>query len=102
MKRVKILAWRRLMCFIYFLKLHVQIDPAFEPALMESRTLFGLQMQQRRNDAIIDESLFANIVTDHKEVKKKYPWVVLIFLYCYRFSQLDYIRNYSDSSILNY
>ncbi|KAK7093168.1 bifunctional purine biosynthesis protein ATIC-like [Littorina saxatilis] len=46
----------------------LQIDPSYQPPLMETRTLFGLQMQQRRNDAVIDKSLFANLVTARKEL----------------------------------
>ncbi|XP_076455829.1 LOW QUALITY PROTEIN: bifunctional purine biosynthesis protein ATIC-like [Babylonia areolata] len=46
----------------------LQMDPTYQPPLMETRTIFGLQMQQRRNDAVIDDSLLNNVVTDNKEV----------------------------------
>ncbi|KAI7694051.1 Bifunctional purine biosynthesis protein PURH [Sarcoptes scabiei] len=36
----------------------IKIDPDYEPELTETRTLFGIKMQQRRNDAVIDENLF--------------------------------------------
>lgn len=41
----------------------LQMDADYTPSEMETRTLFGLQMEQRRNDAVIDRSLFTNIVT---------------------------------------
>lgn len=41
----------------------VQIDPAYEPPLIESRQVYGLTFQQQRNDARIDESLITNIVS---------------------------------------
>lgn len=41
----------------------LQIDPAYEPPAVESRTVFGLTLEQQRNDARIDERTFANIVT---------------------------------------
>ena len=40
----------------------------YEPTLMEKRTLYGLQLEQRRNDAIINEDLFSNVVSANKEV----------------------------------
>ncbi|PVD36112.1 hypothetical protein C0Q70_03085 [Pomacea canaliculata] len=69
----------------------LQIDPAFEPALMESRTLFGLQMQQRRNDAIIDESLFTNIVTDHKELPDSAKRDLLVATIALKYTQSNSI-----------
>ena len=44
------------------------MDPEFEPAAMETRTLFGLQMEQLRNNAKIDSQLFTNVVSKKKEV----------------------------------
>lgn len=41
----------------------IQIDPDFEPPLLERRQLFGITFEQRRNDAVIDEGLLTNIVT---------------------------------------
>ena len=45
------------------------MDPAYEPDDMETRTLFGLKMQQKRNDAVINRDLFKNIVTKRQEVR---------------------------------
>jgi len=44
----------------------LQIDPEYEPSALERKTLFGLTMEQKRNDAVIDKSLFQNIVTTNK------------------------------------
>uniref|UniRef100_A0A1W7R9Y1 Bifunctional purine biosynthesis protein ATIC n=1 Tax=Hadrurus spadix TaxID=141984 RepID=A0A1W7R9Y1_9SCOR len=43
----------------------LKMDPTYEPSIMESRVLFGLTLDQKRNDACIDRTLFdaANIVT---------------------------------------
>lgn len=41
----------------------LQIDPNYMPPQMEYRILFGLTMEQKRNDAIIDRNIFSNIVT---------------------------------------
>uniref|UniRef100_A0A6M2DQY9 Bifunctional purine biosynthesis protein ATIC n=1 Tax=Xenopsylla cheopis TaxID=163159 RepID=A0A6M2DQY9_XENCH len=41
----------------------LQIDADYEPKEIERKTLFGLTMEQKRNDAVIDKALFSNIVT---------------------------------------
>lgn len=47
------------------------MDPTFEPEQNEIRTLFGLHLMQKRNDGVIDRSLFKNIVTKNKNVSRK-------------------------------
>ncbi|XP_049278489.1 bifunctional purine biosynthesis protein ATIC isoform X2 [Anopheles funestus] len=44
----------------------LQIDPTYEPSPVERKTLFGLQLEQRRNDADINKALFTNVVTKNK------------------------------------
>lgn len=44
----------------------LQIDPDYEPEEMETRTVFGLQLQQKRNDKKIDRSLFTTMMTHGK------------------------------------
>ncbi|XP_058042037.1 bifunctional purine biosynthesis protein ATIC [Ahaetulla prasina] len=46
----------------------LQMDPTFEPEENEIRTLFGLHLMQKRNDGVIDRSLFKNIVTENKNL----------------------------------
>ena len=48
--------------------LFVQMDPAYEPPESETRTLFGLKLQQLRNNATINKSVFSNIASKRKEV----------------------------------
>ncbi|CAL1715149.1 unnamed protein product [Somion occarium] len=46
----------------------LQIDPNYTPAELETRQVYGIHLQQRRNDAKIDATLFNNIVTKNKEL----------------------------------
>lgn len=41
----------------------LQIDPSYEPPVMERRELFGVIIEQKRNDIRIDASALSNIVT---------------------------------------
>ncbi|XP_062592760.1 bifunctional purine biosynthesis protein ATIC-like [Saccostrea cucullata] len=49
----------------------LQIDPGYEPLAMETRTVFGLQLQQKRNDAVINSEMMKNIVTARKQINKE-------------------------------
>ena len=54
--------------------LFLQIDPTYEPAPIEHKVLFGLTLEQQRNNAVIDKSLFTNVVSSSKEVTKIYMY----------------------------
>lgn len=46
----------------------LQIDPEYEPPEMEQRTLFGLILEQPRNDVLLSEDYFENIVTENEDL----------------------------------
>lgn len=46
----------------------LQIDSSYEPDPIERRILFGLTLEQKRNDAKIDSTLFKNIATNNKNL----------------------------------
>lgn len=46
----------------------LEMDPAYEPQPLETRQVYGLYLQQRRNDQPITRELFSNIVTQNKDV----------------------------------
>lgn len=41
----------------------LQVDPSYVPSPIERRVLFGLTMEQKRNDAVINKETFANVAT---------------------------------------
>ncbi|EJD43818.1 bifunctional purine biosynthesis protein ade10 [Auricularia subglabra TFB-10046 SS5] len=46
----------------------LEMDPAFVPSAVETRQVYGISMQQGRNDAKIDAKLFDNIVSKNKSL----------------------------------
>jgi phosphoribosylaminoimidazolecarboxamide formyltransferase / IMP cyclohydrolase len=44
----------------------VQIDPAYEPKALERKEVFGITFEQNRNELVIGEEFFANVVTKAK------------------------------------
>ena len=63
----------------------LQIDPAYEPQLTETRQVFGVSMEQRRNDRPVSGDDLANIVTKCKELPESavrdmfIAWITLKF-----------------------
>lgn len=46
----------------------IEIDEAYNPPEMETRQIFGITLEQRRNDVIPDSSILENIVTNNKNL----------------------------------
>jgi len=46
----------------------VRIDPAYEPPKLERKDVFGVTFEQNRNELVIDDHFFANIVTKNKSL----------------------------------
>ena len=46
----------------------IEIDPDYEPAPIETKQVFGISFEQGRNELVIDDHFFDNIVTDNKEL----------------------------------
>ncbi|GIY81440.1 hypothetical protein CDAR_434161 [Caerostris darwini] len=46
----------------------LQMDPAYKPSDLEMRTLFGLTLSQKRNDAVIDKNTFSNVISKNKTI----------------------------------
>jgi phosphoribosylaminoimidazolecarboxamide formyltransferase/IMP cyclohydrolase len=63
----------------------IQIDSAYEPQVTETRQVFGVSMEQRRNDRPVTREDFANIVTKCKELPESavrdmfIAWITLKF-----------------------
>ena len=46
----------------------IEIDPDYVPAPIEHKEVFGITFEQGRNELVIDEHFFDNIVTENREI----------------------------------
>ena len=46
----------------------IQINPDYVPAKVEHKEVFGITFEQGRNELVIDEHFFDNVVTENKEI----------------------------------
>ncbi len=49
----------------------IQIDPAYEPAPIEHKDVFGITFEQGRNELNIDEHFFDDVVTENKDIPQQ-------------------------------
>ena len=56
----------------------LEMDPSHEPAAMDSRTEFGITLEQSYNDAVIDRSLLKNIVTQNRTLPEEVIETILV------------------------
>jgi phosphoribosylaminoimidazolecarboxamide formyltransferase / IMP cyclohydrolase len=63
----------------------IQMDPAYKPEVTETRQVFGVSMEQRRNDRLVTRDDLANIVTRCKDLPESavrdifIAWITLKF-----------------------
>ena len=46
----------------------IKIDPAYVPNPIETKDVYGVTFEQGRNELVINDELFANVVTENKEI----------------------------------
>lgn len=49
----------------------LQIDPNYVPSNLETKQVYGVYLQQRRNDAIINQSTFREIISQNKKLTEQ-------------------------------
>ena len=49
----------------------IEIDPNFVPNPIERKEVFGITFEQGRNELVIDENFFNNVVTENKEIPEQ-------------------------------
>lgn len=65
----------------------LQMDPAYEPAPIETKQVFGVTFEQRRNDVKIDEHIFDDIVTKNHDLPESAKRDLLIATITLKYTQ---------------
>ncbi|RUS78921.1 hypothetical protein EGW08_013299, partial [Elysia chlorotica] len=78
----------------------LQMDADYNPPEMETRTLFGLQMEQKRNDAVIDSSLFTNIVTKRNQFPQEAVRDLIVASIALKYTQSNSVCYAKDGQVI--
>ncbi|XP_048340363.1 bifunctional purine biosynthesis protein ATIC isoform X2 [Sphaerodactylus townsendi] len=78
----------------------LQMDPTYEPEENEIRILFGLHLMQRRNDGVIDRSLFKNIVTKNKNLPELAVRDLIVASIAVKYTQSNSVCYAKDGQVI--
>jgi AICAR transformylase/IMP cyclohydrolase PurH len=79
----------------------IQIDPAYRPAPVERKQVFGVTFEQGRNEIdLSDDTLFANIPTDNKEIPAEARRDLMIALITLKYTQSNSVCYVKDGQAI--
>ena len=77
-----------------------QIDPAYRPAPVEHKDVFGVTFEQGRNELKIDESLLENVVTENQTLPAEAKRDLLISLITLKYTQSNSVCYAKDGQAI--
>lgn len=78
----------------------IQIDPGYDPQSIETRQVFGVSMEQRRNDRPVTRADFANIVTQKKDLPETAARDMFIAWITLKFTQSNSVCYVTDGQVI--
>ena len=78
----------------------IKIDPSYVPAPIETKQVYGVTFEQGRNELVINDELFANIVTDNKEIPEDKKIDLLISLITLKYTQSNSVCYVKDGQAI--
>ncbi|MBQ7061491.1 MAG: phosphoribosylaminoimidazolecarboxamide formyltransferase [Clostridia bacterium] len=78
----------------------IKMNPAYEPAPVERRTVFGVTFEQGRNDSVIDAGLLENIVTENKTIPESAKRDLIIALITLKYTQSNSVCYAEDGQTI--
>lgn len=78
----------------------VKIDPAYRPASIERKQVFGVTFEQGRNEFVIDNDLLANIVTKNKNLPEDAKRDLVIALIVLKYTQSNSVCYAKDGQAI--
>jgi len=78
----------------------IRVDPAYEPQPAEIRQVFGISMEQRRNDRPVTREDLVNIVTQRKELPESAVRDMLIAWITLKFTQSNSVCYVTDGQTI--
>ena len=78
----------------------IQIDESYVPAPIERKQVYGITFEQGRNELVINEALFSNIVTKNKELKEQAVIDMKIALITLKYTQSNSVCYVKDGQAI--
>uniref|UniRef100_T1GXN7 MGS-like domain-containing protein n=1 Tax=Megaselia scalaris TaxID=36166 RepID=T1GXN7_MEGSC len=74
--------------------------PNYVPTAIERKTIFGLTLEQKRNDAVIDPKVFANVVTAQKNLPESAIRDLIVATIALKYTQSNSVCYARDGQVI--
>ena len=78
----------------------IEIDPDYVPAPIEHKEVFGITFEQGRNELVIDEHFFDNVVTENKEIPEAAKRDLAIAMITLKYTQSNSVCYVKDGQAI--
>ena len=78
----------------------IKIDPNYVPKSLERKEVFGITFEQGRNELVIDDDFFANIVTENKELTEQAKIDLAIAMITLKYTQSNSVCYVKDGQAI--
>lgn len=78
----------------------LQMDESYRPDPIERKQVFGVTFEQGRNDSVIDESLFENIVTKNTDLPEEAKRDLMISLITLKYTQSNSVAYAKNGQVI--
>lgn len=78
----------------------IEIDPSYVPAPIERKEVFGITFEQGRNELVIDEQFFDNLVTENKELPESARRDLAIAMITLKYTQSNSVCYVKDGQAI--
>jgi len=78
----------------------LEVDPAYEPGPTETRDVFGVTLEQRRNDHAIDAKLLENVVTRERALPDEAKRDLIVGLVTLKYTQSNSVAFALDGQVI--
>jgi len=78
----------------------LQVDPSYEPAALETRQVFGVTFEQRRNTVVPDDGLLHNVVTRRNDLSPVARRDMLVALITLKYTQSNSVCLVVDGQVI--
>ena len=76
------------------------MDQSYKPDENEVRTLFGLRLSQKRNNGVVDKSLFSNIITKNKDLLESALRDLIVATLAVKYTQSNLVCYAKDRQVI--
>ena len=78
----------------------IQMDPSYVPAEKETKTVFGVTFEQKRNDVVITEDCLKDVVTKNKDLPEDAKRDLLLSLITLKYTQSNSVCYAKDGQAI--